>query len=313
MNRYPWFRLYAEARTDAKLRTLTDAQFRVWFNLLCYASEQEERGTIPPTDAFLLAVEVASGDEELLAETLHRLAALRMISTTLAEGAVTFSKFTERQYDKPSDTPDATRERKARQRAKERETGVTNEKSRPLSRDVTPSHAPEKIRGEKSKEEERENVSPQAATGVAAAPRQTRPAPTPLRPAPKPKDAPPKERERDLLFEAVCDACLIDWHQLTDRERGKVNVATGQIRKAGGTPEDIPNHAANYRATYTTPLTPMALAGNWAATANAPPANLNGHGRKETLWDRNERAMQEAFGDEPADVPTVIEATWRRN
>jgi len=152
--------------------------------------------------------------------------------------------------------------------------------------------------------------------GGAAAPRHAPTSPTPLRPAPKPKDAPPVERPRDLLFEAVCDACLIDWHQLTDTERGKVNAATAQIRKAGGTPSDIPTRAANYRATYTTPLTPMALAGNWALTANAPPAGLNGHAppsRRETLTDRNERAFKEAFGDEPADIPTVIEAAWRRN
>lgn len=124
------------------------------------------------------------------------------------------------------------------------------------------------------------------------------------------------ERPRDLLFEAVCDACLIDWHNLTDTERGKVNAATGQIRKAGGTPADVPIHAANYRAMFTTPLTTNALAGNWALTANAPPLAVNGHAppsRRETLTDRNERAFKEAFGDEPADLPTVIEATWRRN
>jgi hypothetical protein len=164
-------------------------------------------------------------------------------------------------------------------------------------------------------EPDQENVSPPSAASVAAAPRHTPKAPTPLRPAPKPKDAPPKERPRDLLFEAVCEVCLIDWHHLTERERGKYNAAVGQIRGAGGTPDAVPIHAANYRAQFSTPLTPMALAGNWAMTANSPPANLNGHGhgRRETLNDRNERAFQEAFGDEPADVPTVIEATWRRH
>lgn len=154
MNRYPWYRMYAEARTDAKLRTLTDAQFRVWFNLLCYASEQDSRGTIPPTDPFLLAVEVAGGDEALLEETMARLIALRMIDVGESANTITFSKFTERQYDKPSDTPDATRERKARQREKERDSGVTKQKSRPASRAVTRSHAPEERRGEERKEEE---------------------------------------------------------------------------------------------------------------------------------------------------------------
>ena len=39
MSRYPWFRMYSEARVDAKLRSLSADEFRVWFNLLCLASE----------------------------------------------------------------------------------------------------------------------------------------------------------------------------------------------------------------------------------------------------------------------------------
>lgn len=74
-----WLRLYHEARNDAKLESLTDAQFRVWFRLLCFANEQPERGAIQGMDDELLAVEVARGDTDLLHATLERLERLRII------------------------------------------------------------------------------------------------------------------------------------------------------------------------------------------------------------------------------------------
>jgi hypothetical protein len=76
-----WFRLHHEARNDAKLRHLTDAQFRVWFNLLCYASEQPERGTIASDEDQLLALEVSGGDVELMNDTIAKLQSLRIVSS----------------------------------------------------------------------------------------------------------------------------------------------------------------------------------------------------------------------------------------
>lgn len=75
-----WFRMHHEARNDAKLRTLTDAQFRVWFNLLCFASEQPDRGTIESTDDNLLALEVSGGDVDLMNQTIARLQTLRILT-----------------------------------------------------------------------------------------------------------------------------------------------------------------------------------------------------------------------------------------
>lgn len=147
MRQMPWFRLYTEARTDAKLRSLSDAQFRVWFNLLCYAADQDaERGTIDMSEPFIVALEVAGGDEELLESTCHALSRLRIIEER--DGVVTFVNFTRRQYDKPSDTPEQTRMRKQRSREKYRENTGTSEI-------VTPSHAQEKSREEKTRVEER--------------------------------------------------------------------------------------------------------------------------------------------------------------
>ena len=123
-----WFRLHTEARNDAKLRTLNAEQFRVWFNLLCMAAEAEDdqRGSIEAMDSTLLAIECANGDTALLESTLVQLAKLRIIEWR-DDGSLAFLNFLKRQYDKPSDRPEATRERKARSRASHTE-----------SRDVTP-------------------------------------------------------------------------------------------------------------------------------------------------------------------------------
>jgi hypothetical protein len=126
-----WFRVYSEARTDAKLESLTDAQHRVWFRLMCFAGDQGERGDIMGYDEDLLAVEVARGDVDLLRCTLERLVKLRIIAT--GDG-VRFVNWEKRQYDKPSDAPEQTRERKRKSRASSiEESSVT-----PMSRDVTP-------------------------------------------------------------------------------------------------------------------------------------------------------------------------------
>lgn len=149
MSRYPWFRMFSEARADAKLRSLSDAEFRVWFNLLCLAAENEERrGSVDTSDPFILALEVANGDEELLSRTCHALSRLKVV--TCDDVTLTFIKFEARQYDKPSDTPEETRERKKRSRAKAQQSPQESD----VSRDVTRSHD---TREEKRRGEEIEN------------------------------------------------------------------------------------------------------------------------------------------------------------
>ncbi len=127
MKRLPYFRMYTEARNDAKLRHLTDAQFRTWFRILCYAAEQPNRGSIEGVPKRLLAIETAGGDEAVLDETLAVLTDLRIITVDDAAtcddaGGVTltFRAFACRneckQTNKPSDKPEATRERQAKSR-----------------------------------------------------------------------------------------------------------------------------------------------------------------------------------------------------
>jgi hypothetical protein len=153
MARMDWLRLYTEARTDKKLATLTDAQHRIWFNLLCFAADQQERGTITVDDMDLLALECASGETEHLTIAIDRLCRLRILavcgSTHEDEPTIiTFINFKNRQYDKPSDDPSRVTERVKRHREN-------------VKRDETPCNAvkrdetPETPREEKKREEER--------------------------------------------------------------------------------------------------------------------------------------------------------------
>ena len=120
-----WLKLYHEARIDRKLTALTDAQFRTWFNLLLYASEQEERGTIKGRDRLIVALETTNGNVKLLDECLTVFSALKMIKV---EGdTITFLNFERRQNRPPSHMPEASRERKQRSREKQRLSAMSQE------------------------------------------------------------------------------------------------------------------------------------------------------------------------------------------
>jgi hypothetical protein len=69
---------------------------------------------------------------------------------------------------------------------------------------------------------------------------------------------------RDLIFEAVCFVCGIDWTDgIPKTQRGRVNAAVKELKAIDATPEDIVRKGVAYRDAYTTPLTPQALVGNW--------------------------------------------------
>jgi hypothetical protein len=86
-------------------------------------------------------------------------------------------------------------------------------------------------------------------------------------PTPQGSEKTTKGRKPDALFEAVCAACRIDLHDLTASGRGAVNRAVRELRDASAAPEEVESRAARWRSTYTFPLTPSALAKNWASLA----------------------------------------------
>ena len=209
MSGLPWFRMYHEARTDAKLRSLSDAEFRVWFNLLCLAAESDdERGSVDISDPFILAVEVAGGDEELLSRTCHALSRLKIINQR--DVTLTFIKFPERQYDKPSDRPEQTSARQRKSRAKRKESSQESD----VSRDVTPGHALDT-------DTDTDTDTEKSAT------------------------APARARAENILatpfayIEALCEATGTDVSEISDAVKSKQGAAAKRLRAAGMTPADV--------------------------------------------------------------------------
>jgi hypothetical protein len=226
--RLRWFRLYDEARTDPKLASLTDAQFRVWFNLLCLSNEQPERGVIAGYTPRLLAIEVSHGDVNLLSETVNALSELRMIETSEDTDDVYFIHWQERQYDKPSDRPEATRERKARSRES-------------VSRAVTPSHAQSRdghapSRREREREGEGEGEgegihTPKVVMTSKSGNRVVKGAS-----APKPTPAP---RSPDPIWDALCDALSLRHADFTPSQRADCGRTVQELKAAAATPDEI--------------------------------------------------------------------------
>lgn len=76
-----WTYLYTTARNNARLRTLSDADFRIWFNLVCLAREQGGKtwnvGRLPED---VLAIEVANGDSSRLRDALETFSRLGLVS-----------------------------------------------------------------------------------------------------------------------------------------------------------------------------------------------------------------------------------------
>ena len=67
-----WLKLWTVARNDAKLRSLSDAVFRAWFKLLCFATEQMVDGEID-LPSRIVAVEVFDGDIEAMKRACNEL------------------------------------------------------------------------------------------------------------------------------------------------------------------------------------------------------------------------------------------------
>jgi len=121
-----WFRVYSEIKDDPKMLELDDHQRWLWLCLLAMASESTERGCISGWRKRGLAATLRT-DEDRLTETIGLLVDLDMIEYDEENHIINVTNWMQRQYDKPSDTPTATRERKRQ--------------SRQCHADVTPSHA----------------------------------------------------------------------------------------------------------------------------------------------------------------------------
>ena len=120
MKALPWFRMYTESRNDSKLDALTAREFRIWHKLLCYSAEAEPRGVVDYTDPEFTAVELRVPVRQLQEAVAHMIK-LRLVACE--EEFIYFPAFTSRQYDKPSDHPEAVRARVQKHREAKRQAG----------------------------------------------------------------------------------------------------------------------------------------------------------------------------------------------
>ncbi|WP_158642178.1 phage replisome organizer N-terminal domain-containing protein [Brevibacillus laterosporus] len=164
-----WLRLYPEILVDPKLRRLNATQKWLWIAAMCEASNSTDRGRLFIADGIEYTDQDLAHVAGLTASELDQANGFIEMCVTLkmmerhADGSVTLINFMNRQYEKSSDKPENTRERKRKQRAKEAEekkkqkeseekkanddAGSTDSKrdghevKEGKSQDVTPSHA----------------------------------------------------------------------------------------------------------------------------------------------------------------------------
>jgi len=124
-----WFRLHDDVLDDPKVQRLSPALFKHWINLLCLASKNNPRGTLPDliTIAFRLRL-----TEDKASKVLEELTDAGLLDTS-DDGAITPHNWKSRQYGKPSDDPERVSERVRKHRESQRNADVT-----PLKRAETP-------------------------------------------------------------------------------------------------------------------------------------------------------------------------------
>ncbi|NRQ51956.1 phage replisome organizer N-terminal domain-containing protein [Brevibacillus sp. HD1.4A] len=147
----PWFRLYPEILKDPKIRRFTTVQKWLWITAMCEAAQATERGKLFIAEGVEYTDEDLAQAAGLRASEFDQAIGFIDMCVTLkmmerhADGGVTLLNFNSRQYEKPSDTPDKTRERKRKQRAKEAEN-----KKQPASKNVDVTEFPEHIPGSRA-------------------------------------------------------------------------------------------------------------------------------------------------------------------
>ncbi|MBY0052314.1 DnaD domain protein [Brevibacillus agri] len=144
----PWFRLYPEILKDPKIRRFTTVQKWLWITAMCEAAQATERGKLFIAEGVEYTDEDLAQAAGLRASEFDQAIGFIDMCVTLkmmerhADGGVTLLNFNSRQYEKPSDTPDKTRERKRKQRSKEAEN-----KKQQASKNVDVTEIPEHIPG----------------------------------------------------------------------------------------------------------------------------------------------------------------------
>lgn len=161
MSGYTWFKLHHDIIQDIKIRRFSAQEKWAWVVLMVLASKNSDRGFISADDEDIADICEFNSVQDWL---FFRDKLIQKGLVELSIGGLQILNWENQQSGKPSDRPEATRERKRRQRAKNDKT--TDEMSRPchaMSRDVTPlsrlCHATDK---ERDQEEEKKRSETRA-------------------------------------------------------------------------------------------------------------------------------------------------------
>jgi hypothetical protein len=115
-----WFKFHHDALNDPKVQRLPGDLFKAWVNLLCLASQQPARGSLPPVEdcAFALRLDVLA-----MADLANQLANAGLLERE--PGGYSIHNWNGRQYDKPSDAPERVNERVRKHRERKSNADVT--------------------------------------------------------------------------------------------------------------------------------------------------------------------------------------------
>lgn len=308
-----WFRVYSEIKDDPKMLCLSDRQFRLWVSLLAMASESDERGLIGPFPPIGLAAALRCRPDELT-EILDVFESLDMIQRQ-DDGAILVSHFLDRQYDYPSDQPEATRERKRKER--DRDTPVTpcpvTSESGECHEPVTNCHEVDKTRVEEIR------VDTGASPSALRAPDSTPVVIPESEPEPQVPAEPEPEKPRRLpahaeQFSALCEACQIELDALKGNKsaRGEVNAAARDT--ANYTREQIVWVAAEMRRKWPKcEVTPSSIAKHaprfLGAQARAGP---NGSAVEHDAWGREIKTPWRDAAAEETQARAELSESWQQ-
>lgn len=197
-----WFKVKRQSVLDDPIiGILSDSAFRRYYQLTALCTELDNNGHLDETwTEEWLSWRFRISQEQIAAD-------LKELQEAGLLDALALPLFANDQRRKPSDEPEATRERKRLERERQREELVT-----PLSRPVTPQEE------EEEKKEEEKNTSSSKR---------------------KRKEPSQKQLDAQAMFSALAKVCQIDLITITDTQRKQLNQSGLRLRKANATPADM--------------------------------------------------------------------------
>lgn len=122
---YTWFKLHHDMPDDIKLRRFTPQEKWAWVALLCLASKEKVRGQITAEDEDIAEYCEFNSPQDWLYYR-DKLIAKGMLEIN-GDGHLSVLHWEDRQYDKPSDKPEAVKARVAKHRAAKKTAKPTDE------------------------------------------------------------------------------------------------------------------------------------------------------------------------------------------